>query len=183
MIIAETDRLILRAWQESDKEPFAAMNADPMVMRYLGASLSRQQSDEAIANQSKLIDKGEPAFWAVERRQDNHFMGCIGVKRVTFEAHFTPCYEIGWRLDADYWGQGYATEGAKAALAAAFANWNMPSIYSFTVYDNIKSQSVMERIGMKRIMDGDFEHPNLAKDDPLSKHVLYNVDRASVIEL
>ena len=154
MIIAETDRLILRAWQESDKEPFAAMNADPMVMRYLGAPLSRQQSDEAIANQSKLMDKGEPAFWAVERRQDNHFMGCIGVKRVTFEAHFTPCYEIGWRLSADYWGQGYATEGAKAALAAVFANWNMPPIYSFTVYDNIKSQSVMKRIGMERIMDG-----------------------------
>ena len=81
MIIAETDRLILRAWQDSDKEPFAAMNSEPMVMRYLGPPLSRQQSDEAIANQSKLMDKGEPAFWAVERRQDNHFMGCIGVKR------------------------------------------------------------------------------------------------------
>ena len=179
MIIAETDRLILRAWQERDNEPFAAMNADPMVMRYLGPPLSRQQSDEAIANQSKLMDKGEPAFWAVERRQDNHFMGCIGVKRVTFEAHFTPCYEIGWRLSADYWGQGYATEGAKAALAAVFANWNMPPIYSFTVYDNIKPQSVMKRIGM----DGDFEHPNLAKDDPLSQHVLYSVDRSSVMAL
>ena len=183
MIIAETDRLCLRAWQESDKEPFAVMNADPMVMRYLGPPLSRQQSDEAIANQSKLMDKGEPAFWAVERRQDNHFMGCIGVKCVTFEAHFTPCYEIGWRLGADYWGQGYATEGAKAALVAAFADWNMPSIFSFTVHENTKSQLVMERIGMERVMDGDFEHPNLAKDDPLSKHVLYNLDRASVMGL
>ena len=174
MIIAETGRLILRAWQESDKEPFAAMNADPMVMRYLGASLSREQSDEAI---------GEPAFWAVERKEDNQFMGCIGVKHVNFDVAFAPCYEIGWRLGVNYWGQAYATEGAKAALAAPFANWTMSSIFSFTVHANTKSQSVMERIGMERLMDGDFEHPNLAKDDPLSKHVLYNVDRASVMEL
>jgi len=183
LIIAKTDRLILRAWQESDKEPFAAMNADPMVMRYLGPLLSREQSDEAIANQSKLMDKGEPAFWAMERRQDNHFMGCIGVKHVNFDVSFAPCYEIGWRLGVNYWGQGYATEGAKAALVAAFANWTMLSIFSFTVHENTKSQSVMERIGMERVMDGDFEHPNLAKDDPLSKHVLYSVDRASVMGL
>lgn len=177
MIIAETDRLILRAWQERDNEPFAAMNADPMVMRYLGAPLSREQSDDAIANQAKLMDKGEPAFWAVQRKQDNDFMGFIGVKQVNFDASFTPCYEIGWRLGADYWGQGYATEGAKAALSAAFANWTMPSIYSFTVHDNVKSQSVMQRIGMERVRGGDFAHPNLAKDDPLSKHVLYRIDR------
>lgn len=177
MIIAETDRLILRAWQERDNEPFAAMNADPMVMRYLGAPLSREQSDDAIANQAKLMDKGEPAFWAVQRKQDNDFMGFIGVKQVNFDASFTPCYEIGWRLGADYWGQGYATEGAKAALSAAFANWTMLSIYSFTVHDNVKSQSVMQRIGMERVRGGDFAHPNLAKDDPLSKHVLYRIDR------
>ena len=177
MIIAETDRLILRAWQESDKEPFAVMNADPKVMRFLGVPLSREQSDDAIANQVKLMEKGEPAFWAVERKQDNHFMGCIGVKHVNFEASFAPCYEIGWRLGANYWGQGYATEGAKAALEAAFAKWTMPSIFSFTVHENTKSQSVMQRIGMERLRGRDFAHPNLAKNDPLSKHVLYRIDR------
>ena len=97
-MIAETDRLRLRAWQESDKAPFAAMNSDPRVMKYLGPPLTHEQSDEAIVRQTVLMDKGEPAFWAVERKSDSQFIGCIGVKIVTFDAPFAPCYEIGWRL-------------------------------------------------------------------------------------
>jgi len=151
-------------------------------MKYLGPALSRQASDAAIDRQLKLIEVGEPAFWAVERLSDKSFMGCIGVKRVTFEAAFTPCYEIGWRLGQPFWGQGYATEGAIAALKAAFNNWDMPVIYSFTVPDNTSSQSVMQKIGMERVKDGDFNHPNLTKDDPLLRHVLYKIDQDHIVK-
>jgi len=102
-IITQTSRLCLRQWTESDKQPFAVMNRDKRVMKFLGPALSREASDATIARQVDLISAGEPAFWAVERLQDNLFIGCIGVKRVTFEANFTPCYEIGWRLGPSYW--------------------------------------------------------------------------------
>ena len=176
-ILIETDRVRLRRWEEKDKAPFAKMNADPTVMTYLGPPLTRAKSDAAIEAQLELMDKGEPAFWAAARTIDDRLIGCIGVKRVTFKAHFTPCYEIGWRLAQDHWDKGYATEGARAALQYSFLNWDMPSIHSFTVHANIKSQAVMERIGMKRIADGDFDHPALAKDDPLLGHVLYRIQR------
>jgi len=154
------------------------MNCDPDVMKYLGPAMTRQDSDAAIDRQIALMDKGEPAFWAAATVDDDALIGCIGVKRVSFEAPFTPCYEIGWRLGREHWSKGYATEGAKAALELAFNQWDMPSIHSFTVPANIKSQAVMQKIGMQRIEDGDFDHPALAKDDPLLKHVLYKIDKA-----
>lgn len=177
--LIETSRIRPRRWQEKDKIPFANMNSDPAVMTYLGPTLSRQKSDAAIEAQLSLMDEGHPAFWAAATLHDDKLIGCIGVKRVTFEAHFTPCYEIGWRLAQEHWGKGYATEGAKSALNFAFKNWDMPTIHSFTVLDNIKSQAVMKRIGMKRVEGGDFDHPALAKDDPLLRHVLYKIDRPS----
>jgi len=179
-IITQTDRLCIRQWTESDRDPFAQMNTDPEVMTFLGPPLSRQASDDIIDRQLALTEAGEPAFWAVERLNDKAFMGCIGVKWVTFEADFTPCYEIGWRLGRSYWGQGYATEGAKAVMAIVFNRWDMPSIYSFTVVDNVSSQSVMQKIGMARVVEGDFDHPKLAKDDSLLRHVLYKIDREQV---
>lgn len=182
-ILVETDRIRLRRWEEKDKTPFAKLNADPAVMTYLGPPLTRAKSDAAIQAQLDLMDKGEPAFWAAALRENDAFIGCIGVKRVTFEAHFTPCYEIGWRLAREHWGKGYATEGAKAALDYAFTNWDMTDIHSFTVHANIKSQAVMERIGMKRIEGGDFDHPSLAKDDPLLGHVLYVIERDEINNL
>ena len=146
-------------------------------MQFLGPLLTRQESHAAIAKQVDLMNNGEPAFWAAERKQDNKFIGCIGVKAVSFDALFTPCYEIGWRLGEAYWGKGYATEGAKAALKLAFHQWGMPEIYSFTVPKNVKSQSVMKKIGMERISDGDFNHPALESGDPLCRHVLYHIER------
>jgi 3-dehydroquinate dehydratase/shikimate dehydrogenase len=177
-ILIETDRIRLRRWEEKDNAPFAKLNADPAVMTYLGQPLPRAKSDAAIEAQLDLMDKGEPAFWVAALTENDALLGCIGVKRVTFEAHFTPCYEIGWRLAQEHWGKGYATAGARAALQYSFSNWDMPSIHSFTVHANIKSQAVMERIGMKHIEDGDFDHPSLAKDDPLLGHVLYRIGRA-----
>lgn len=175
--LIETDRIRLRRWEERDKAPFAELNADPAVMTHLGPPLTRAKSDAAIQAQLDLMDKGEPAFWAAALRGNDVLIGCIGVKRVTFEAHFTPCYEIGWRLAQEHWGKGYATEGAKAALDYAFAHWDMPAIHSFTVHANIKSQAVMKRIGMRRVEGGDFDHPSLEKNDPLLAHVLYVIDK------
>lgn len=176
-MLIETDRLHLRHWQDKDREPFARMNRDPNVMKYLGPALTRQDSDAAIDRQIAFMEDGEPAFWAAATLHDDALIGCIGVKRVTFEAPFTPCYEIGWRLGTEHWGKGYATEGAKAALNFAFKNWNMQIIYSFTVPANIKSQAVMQKIGMSYVEGGGFNHPALAKDDPLLRHVLYKIDR------
>jgi len=176
-MLIETDRIILRRWQDSDKAPFAQMNADPRVMEFLGSPLTPKKSNAAVEAQNALMDKGEPAFWAAARKIDNQFIGMIGVKAVTFAAAFAPCYEIGWRLSPDHWGRGYATEGAKAALTLAFRDWDMREIYSFTVPKNIKSQAVMQRIGMRRVKDGDFDHPNLSKIDPLLRHVLYRIDK------
>lgn len=180
MIIAETDRLFIRSWHEADRLPFSEMNKDKNVMKYLGKPLTRAESDRAIDKQIDLMKSDEPAFWAVERKVGNQFIGCIGVKRIDFDAPFivsNPSYEAGWRLGRDFWGHGFASEGAKASINAAFESWIMPRIYSFTVPANVNSQSVMHRIGMSRIAEGDFEHPNLSEDDPLSKHVLYEILR------
>ncbi len=171
----------MRAWQDTDLRDFAKLNQDPRVMKYLGPPLSLQQSKAIIARQTELTESGAPAFWAVERLSDTQFIGCIGVKTVNFDVSFAPCYEVGWRLSADYWGRGYATEGAKAALDIAFERWDMPRIYSFTVPKNTPSQRVMQRIGMKRVEGGDFDHPNLAEGDPLLRHVLYTLDREDVM--
>ncbi len=177
----ETPRLRLRGWLERDRAPFAKLNADPNVMKFLGPALTRAQNDAVIDAQMALMCAGRPAFWAVESVSDNQFMGCIGVKKVNFEAAFTPAYEIGWRLGAEFWGQGYATEGAKAALAHAFETWGMDEIYSFTVLDNVSSQSVMQKIGMTHLPKGAFNHPKLALDDPLSPHVLYRIRREDLL--
>jgi len=177
--LIETDRISLRAWQDKDRAIFADINRDHAVMTYLGPPRSFEQSNTFIDAQIALMGMEEPALWAAATKYDDTFIGFIGVKKINFEAHFTPSYEIGWRLAQQHWGKGYATEGAKAALQYAFANWDMPSIHSFTVHANVKSQAVMERIGMQRVEGGDFDHPSLAKDDPLLGHVLYKIERPS----
>ena len=176
-MLIETRRVRLRHWKPEDRTPFASLNNDPEVMRFLGPIMTREKSDAAIDAQIALTEKGEPAFWAAARKSDDQLIGCIGVKRVNFEAAFTPCYEIGWRLAREHWGMGYATEGAKAALDLAFAEWDISELHSFTVVANVKSQAVMKRIGMSRVKGGDFDHPALAKDDPLLRHVLYCIGR------
>lgn len=176
----ETSRLRLRGWHERDRAPFAKLNIDPHVMKFLGPPLTATQNDAVIDAQMALMLAGHPAFWAVERLSDGQFMGCIGVKEVNFEAAFTPAYEIGWRLGSEFWGQGYATEGAKAALAYAFETWGMDEIYSFTVLGNVQSQSVMRKIGMTHLPEGSFDHPKLTLDDPLSCHVLYRIGREDI---
>jgi RimJ/RimL family protein N-acetyltransferase len=169
----KTERLLLRAWDDADREPFARMNADPRVMVYFAAILTRAESDA-------LVDRIEAHFaehgwgaWAAELRATGEFIGFIGLNVPTFEAHFTPCVEIGWRLTPEHWGKGLATEGACAALDCAFIELRLPEVVSFTSVANLRSRRVMEKIGMTHDAADDFDHPGLPEAHPLRPHVLY----------
>lgn len=172
-----TDRLLLRRWRPEDREPFSAINADPEVMQFMPAVLSRERSDA-------LADRVEAHFavegfgpWAVEVVGDRDFIGYVGLLAVSFDAHFTPAVEIVWRLAAEQWGRGYATEAAAAALEHGFECLGLEEIVSFAVPANTRSRAVMERIGMVRDEMGDFDHPSLPAGSPLRRHVLYRKTR------
>jgi len=168
-----TARLLLRRWRPDDRAPFAAMNADPAVMRYFAAPLARGDSDAAAARIEAFFTDHGFGLWAVEIVDMAPFAGFIGLSIPSFDAHFTPCIEIGWRLAAAYWGRGYATEGARAALAFGFDTIGLAEIVSFTVEANHASRRVMERIGMTHDPADDFDHPMRNADDPGRRHVLY----------
>jgi RimJ/RimL family protein N-acetyltransferase len=174
-----TERLILRRWRDSDREPFARLNADPRVMEYMPRVLTPCESD-TLADQidSHFRERGF-GVWAVELRRDGSFIGFNGLNVPTFEAHFTPCVEIGWRLACDYWGQGLATEGAHAALTNAFETIGLDELVSFTVPANVRSRRVMEKLGMKHDPADDFDHPGLPAGHPLRRHVLYRLNRSA----
>lgn len=172
-----TERLLLRRWRDDDRAPFAALNADPRVTEFLPAPLSRADSDA-------LVDRIEAHFaahgfglWAVEVPGEIPFAGFVGLAVPAFEAAFTPCVEVGWRLAAACWGHGYASEGARAALAFGFAQLALAEIVSFTVPANVRSRRVMERLGMTRDPADDFDHPALPDGHPLRRHVLYRAVR------
>jgi RimJ/RimL family protein N-acetyltransferase len=172
-----TDRLWLRRWQLEDRGAFARLNADAMVVEFLPAALSREESDalaDRVENHFRQHGFGQ---WAVEIPGVTSFAGFIGLAIPRFEAPFTPCVEIGWRLDADHWNHGYATEGARAALAFGFDALRLPEIVSFTVPANLRSRRVMEKIGMTRSAGDDFDHPLLPEGHPLRRHVLYRIAR------
>jgi RimJ/RimL family protein N-acetyltransferase len=172
----ETERLRLRGWREEDRAPFAALNADPEVMRWFPGTLSRAESD-ALADrlQAALEDAGW-GLWAVERMADQEFLGFTGLARVDFEAPFAPAIEIGWRFARDAWGHGYATEAAQAVARRALGPMELPELVSFTAAGNTRSRAVMERLGMRQ--DGEFDHPRLPAGHELRRHVLYRLARA-----
>lgn len=168
-----TERLILRAWRPEDCEPFARMNSDPAVMEYFPALLTRTESDA-------LVDRAEAHFvthgygpWAAELKPTGEFVGFIGLSIPRFEAHFTPCVEIGWRLAAAHWGRGLATEGAQAVSECALGELRLKEIVSFTSESNVRSRRVMEKIGMTHDAADDFDHPGLPEGHWLRRHVLY----------
>lgn len=173
----ETARLFLRHWRESDREPFAAMNADPVVMEFFPAPQSRATSDASIdAWQAELEERGW-SNWAVELRSTRQFIGFVGLSVPRRALPFSPCVEVGWRLARAHWGRGYATEAAQAALRVGFERRALPEIVSFTSLLNVRSRAVMERIGM-RDMHEDFEHPAVPEGSPLRAHCLYRITRA-----
>jgi RimJ/RimL family protein N-acetyltransferase len=160
-----TPRLLLREWREADLEPFAALNADPRVMEFFPAVLTRAQSDRFVRARilPQFAERGY-GLWAVEVPGVTPFAGFVGLLEQTFPAAFTPCVEVGWRLDAPYWGHGYATEGARAALSYGFGVAGLEEIVSMTALTNTRSIAVMERLGMRRA--GEFEHPNVPAGHP-----------------
>jgi RimJ/RimL family protein N-acetyltransferase len=174
-----TDRLRLRRWLPTDRAPFAALNADPRVMEHFPAALSREESDTLVAGIEAHFEQYGFGVWAVEIPSFTSFAGFIGLSIPRFEAHFTPCVEIGWRLAAEHWGRGYATEGALAALTFGFQTLGLGEIVSFTVPGNLRSRRVMERIGMVRNPADDFDHPALPEGHRFRRHVLYRMARPS----
>ncbi len=177
--VLRTDRLLLRPWQEADREPFAAMNADPAVVEFLLGPLTRAESDAMVERiEASFASKGY-GLWAVEVIDGPPFLGYVGLWEPRFEAHFTPAVEIGWRLARAGWGHGYASEGARAALTYAFASLGLPEVVSFTAATNLRSRAVMERLGMVRNPSEDFEHPLVPADSPLRRHVLYRAQSSA----
>jgi RimJ/RimL family protein N-acetyltransferase len=174
-----TERLVLRGWRASDRAPFAALNADRRVTRFLGPQLTRAASD-ALAEriEAHFAERGF-GLWAVEAPGVAEFAGFVGLSVPRFEAHFTPCVEIAWRLAAAHWGHGYASEAARAALRFGFERLALAEIVSFTTRENRSSRAVMERLGMTHDPRDDFDHPALAPGDPLRPHVLYRLAQAA----
>jgi RimJ/RimL family protein N-acetyltransferase len=170
-----TARLLLRRWRASDRAPFAELNADPRVMEHFPARLTRAESDRLIARSETSFDRRGYGLWALELRASGELVGCAGLEVPSFEAHFTPAVEVGWRLMWSAWGRGYATEAARAALAFGFEVTGLAEIVSFTSVTNQRSRAVMERIGMSHDPADDFDHPGLAEDDPLRRHILYRM--------
>jgi len=173
-----TTRLRLRRWHPEDRPPFAALNLDPAVMEHFPAPISRTESDALADRIETHFDRHGFGLWAVEIPGVSPFAGYVGLSIPSFQAHFTPAVEVGWRLARDCWGQGYATEGARAALGFAFERLGLKEIVSFTVPANLRSRRVMERIGMTHTPSDDFDHPLLAENHPLRRHVLYRIKRA-----
>lgn len=172
-ITIQTNRLILRPWRDGDLKPFAAMNADPEVMRYYPATLTRQQSDEFAAFIRNLFAPNGRGLFAVELPPYAGFIGYIGLLRVPHSLPFAPATEIGWRLARRWWNAGLATEGASAVLQHAFNEWGFDEIVSMTSVVNTPSRRVMEKIGLQHSPDEDFDHPKVPAGHELARHVLY----------
>jgi len=170
-----TDRLLLRRWRDSDRIPFQKINADPRVMEFFPAPLTPEETDKGIARIEQHFDRYSFGLYAAELIEAETFIGFIGLNVPTFEAPFMPAVEIGWRLAYDCWGQGLATEGARAVVHRAFERLGLASLVSFTTTANLRSRRVMEKIGMVHDPTGDFDHPRLPEDHPLRRHVLYRL--------
>jgi RimJ/RimL family protein N-acetyltransferase len=177
LIEFETPRLRLRQWRDSDREPFAAMNADPAVMEFFPALQSRASSDASIdAWQSQFASQGW-SNWAAELIESGQFIGFVGLTVPRRVLPFSPCVEIGWRLARSHWGRGLATEAARGALRVGFERLGLTEIVSFTTVSNQKSRAVMERIGMRN-SNQDFEHPGVPDGYLLRLHCLYRITRS-----
>ncbi len=171
-----TPRLRLRQWRPADREPFAALNADPKVMEYFPATLTRAESDALADRCQTLIAERGWGFWALDRTDTQEFIGFLGLHIPVPELPFSPCVEIGWRLAVRHWGQGFATEAGRAALRVGFERLALPEIVSFAVVGNRRSRAVMERLGMRDTTET-FDHPKVPQGHKLRQHCLYRLTR------
>lgn len=173
LIEVETERLYLRQWRLADREPFAAMNADPRVMEYFPSMLTRAESDALAERCQLLIEERGWGFWAAECKTTHEFIGFVGLHTPSAELPFSPCVEVGWRLAFSHWGKGFASEAAKEALRVGFHSLGLNEIVSFTAVGNLRSRAVMERLGMRE--SGTFDHPHVPDGLGLRRHCLYRL--------
>ena len=175
MIVIETKRLILRTWNDEDIDAYYLINQDPKVVEFLLKISSIDKAREFIEQMNVQFNDFGFTLFAAEEKASGELMGFIGLNAPKWSAHFTPCVEIGWRLGSKYWGQGYATEGARAVIDFGFNQCGLKEIVAFTVPANLRSSRVMEKIGMMRDINGDFNHPMVPEDHLLLKHILYRI--------
>lgn len=173
----ETERLLLRAWRESDREPFYQMCADPEVMRFFPSVLTREESDAIVDKINAQQEKRGFTLYAAELRERACFIGFIGLSVPSF----MPAVEIGWRLARPYWNRGLATEGASAVLRHGFTDLGLSEIVSITVPTNLPSRRVMEKLGMTHRHADDFDHPAIPEGHPLRRHVLYRLGKRAYL--
>jgi RimJ/RimL family protein N-acetyltransferase len=173
--VLRTTRLMLRGWLPADRAPFAALNADPLVMQHFPAPLSQGESDALADRIERGFEDHGFGLWAVEIPGVAPFAGYVGLAVPAFDAAFTPCIELGWRLARACWNRGYATEAARAVVTFAFETLRLAEIVSFTVPANVASRRVMEKLSMTRDPAEDFDHPRLPAGHPLRRHVLYRL--------
>lgn len=172
----ETERLIVRDWRDTDRAPFAALNADPEVMRHFPAPLSREKSDAMVDDLIGRHARFGFSLLPIEEKATGDFLGFVGMSRPAFGVLDGEA-EIGWRLSRNAWGKGYASEAARAWLEWFWPRYDEPRVIAFTATSNIPSQKVMSRIGMNYLPELDFAHPLVPDDSPVKDHVVYTIDR------
>lgn len=179
MIITQSSRLSLRSWQEKDRDLFYEINSDPKVMDFFPSLRSREQSDALMDRINAMIEQTGFGFYALENRQTGEVIGFTGVAQTDLDPYIIKdTLEVGWRLAHRYWGMGYVTEAATAALKYAFEQSGVEEIVSFAVTNNKRSIAVMRRLGMTHRPDQDFDHPRIPQTAAhLKRHVLYQLNK------
>ena len=167
--------LLFRPWRDEDLPAYAAMNADPRVMQFFQKTWTPQESAATLARVRDHFDRHGFGKWAVEAPGVAPLVGIVGLAVPDYDLPFNPCVEMGWRLAAEFWGRGYATEAARAALDFALGELGLREVVAFTVPTNVRSRAVMERLGMTRNPAEDFDHPMIPPGHALGRHVLYRL--------
>lgn len=172
----QTERLVFRQWNKKDIKPLAKLYSDPRVMEFWKVK-NLEDTVREYNHFVSTIEKNGWGFWAIELRESHEFIGLIGLENVGFKAHFTPAVEIGWRLHYDFWGKGYATEGAIAVLQYGFESLNLNEIVAFTCALNVRSRNVMEKLKMRYNPIDDFDDPDFPEGHPYKRSVLYRITK------
>lgn len=171
----ETERLLLRPWRDADVEAWVRMNSDPRVMEFFPRIESRAELEASAQRLRERLERDGYGWWVAEVTASGAFAGVLALQDVPSNVPFAPALEVGWRLVPELWGSGYATEGARELLAFAFSRLRKDEVVAMTAAINLRSQRVMERLGMRRDARDDFDHPRIAAGHRIRPHVLYRI--------
>lgn len=174
----ETERLILRNWRFDDVDALYKICSDPEVMEFIGPPQSKSEVRAAVAQQQAFQAELGHCYWAIEHKVDQTVIGFCGLMPMPAAIPLAPCIDVGWRLAASEQRKGYAREAALASLAWGFANLDCNRIWAITVWNNLRSYTLMERLGMERHADLDFDHPNVPDESPLKRHIAYSISQS-----